>query len=148
MEKALAPQNGFSDDIEEKNRIRRLLTAFFKDRDCFTMIRPLVDEMKLQNLDKMDYDELRPEFVSQAMALRKRIITSVKAKSLQNKKLNGTLYYSMISSYVAAINDGAVPNIENAWNYMCEEQCRRAMEECYEIYIRSIQESIRELPKS
>lgn len=31
---------------------------------------------------------------------------------------------------------------------MCEEQCRRAMEECYEIYIRSIQESIRELPKS
>lgn len=67
--------------------------------------------MKLQNLDKMDYDELRPEFVSQAMALRKRIITSVKAKSLQNKKLNGTLYCSMISSYVAAINDGAVPNI-------------------------------------
>lgn len=148
LEKALAPQNGFSDDIEEKNRIRRLLTAFFKDRDCFTMIRPLVDEMKLQNLDKMDYDELRPEFVSQAMALRKRIITSVKAKSLQNKKLNGTLYCSMITSYVAAINDGAVPNIENAWNYMCEEQCRRAMEECYEIYIRSIQESIRELPKS
>jgi hypothetical protein len=119
LEKALAPQNGFSDDVEEKNRIRRLLTAFFKDRDCFTMIRPLVDEMKLQNLDKMDYDELRPEFVQQAMNFRKRIITSIKAKTLQNQKLNGTLYCSMINSYVNAINEGAVPNIENAWNYMC-----------------------------
>jgi hypothetical protein len=56
LERALAPQNGFSDDVEEKNRIRRLLTAFFKERDCITMIRPLVDETKLQNLDKMDLE--------------------------------------------------------------------------------------------
>lgn len=32
LERALAPQKGFSDDVEEKNRIRRLLTAFFKER--------------------------------------------------------------------------------------------------------------------
>lgn len=83
------------------------------------MIRPLVDEQKLQNLDKMDYDELRPEFVHQAMSFRKRILSSVKVKSLQNQKLNGDLYCSMVSAYVNAINEGAVPNIENAWNYMC-----------------------------
>ena len=60
LEKALAPQKGFSDDVEEKNRIRRLLTSFFKDRDCITLIRPLIDETKLQDLDKMKFDELRP----------------------------------------------------------------------------------------
>lgn len=43
-------QKGFSDDIEDKNRIRRLLTAFFKNRECITMIRPLVNETKLQQL--------------------------------------------------------------------------------------------------
>lgn len=32
LERALAPQKGFSDDIEEKNRIRRLLSTFFKER--------------------------------------------------------------------------------------------------------------------
>jgi hypothetical protein len=32
LEKALAPQKGFTDDVEEKNRIRRLLTTFFKER--------------------------------------------------------------------------------------------------------------------
>lgn len=92
------------------------------------MIRPLVDEQKLQLLDKLDYDELRPEFVDQAMKFRKRIITSIKVKTLQNQKLNGDMYCSMISSYVEAINDGAVPNIENAWNYMCEEQCRKSLD--------------------
>lgn len=30
------------------------------------------------------------------------------------------MYCNMLSSYVTAINEGAVPNIENAWNYMCQ----------------------------
>jgi len=32
LERALTPEKGFSDDVEEKNRIRRLLTSFFKER--------------------------------------------------------------------------------------------------------------------
>lgn len=30
------------------------------------------------------------------------------------------MYCNMMVSYVGAINEGAVPNIENAWNYMCQ----------------------------
>lgn len=56
MDRALSPQNGFTEDIEEKNRIRRLLTSFFKDRDCFTMVRPLVNEEQLQSLDKLEFN--------------------------------------------------------------------------------------------
>lgn len=67
LERALAPTKGFSEDIEEKNRIRRLLTSFFKDRDCFTLVRPLIDETKLQDLDQMSFDELRPEFGNQVI---------------------------------------------------------------------------------
>jgi hypothetical protein len=81
------------------------------------------------------------------MNFRKRITNSIKPKTLQNKKLNGNLYLSMMSSYVSAINEGAVPNIENAWNYMCEEQCRRSMEECYEIFILYIQENMKDFPR-
>lgn len=111
------------------------------------MIRPLVDEQKLQLLDKLDYDELRPEFVDQAMKFRKRIITSIKVKTLQNQKLNGDMYCSMISSYVEAINDGAVPNIENAWNYMCEEQCRKSLDECYEVFMKELKDGFRDFPR-
>lgn len=47
LEKALSNQKGFSDSVEQKNRIRRLLKSFFTDRDCVTMIRPLTNEDQL-----------------------------------------------------------------------------------------------------
>jgi len=50
------PQKGISDQIEQKNRIRRLLTTFFKERDCATLVRPLTNEENLQNLDKLEFD--------------------------------------------------------------------------------------------
>ena len=53
----------------------------------------------------------------------------------------------MIDSYVNAINDGAVPNIENAWNYMCEEQCRQTIGLCFKIFIDHIKENLKELPR-
>lgn len=63
LEKALEIQKGFSDSVEQKNRIRRLLKSFFKERDCCTMIRPLTREEDLQNLSNMELDELRGDFV-------------------------------------------------------------------------------------
>jgi hypothetical protein len=63
LEKALQPQKGFSDGVEQKNRIRRMMKSFFKERDCCAMIRPLTKEEDLQNLEKMQLEELRPEFV-------------------------------------------------------------------------------------
>lgn len=34
MEKALTQQRGISDGVEQKNRTRRLITSFFKSREC------------------------------------------------------------------------------------------------------------------
>lgn len=44
LESALKEAKGFSDSVESKNRIRRLLKTFFTERDCCTMVRPLSDE--------------------------------------------------------------------------------------------------------
>lgn len=65
LENSLAQQEGFSDDTEQKNRIRRLLTTFFPDRDCITMVRPLTNEANLQILNQMPLEKLRPEFYQQ-----------------------------------------------------------------------------------
>ena len=50
------------------------------------MIRPLVNENDLQILDQLNYDKLRPEFVEKALTFRKRITSSIKCKTLNNKK--------------------------------------------------------------
>jgi hypothetical protein len=44
LENSLHEQKGISDAIEAKNRIRRLITQFFHDRDCHTLVRPIEDE--------------------------------------------------------------------------------------------------------
>jgi hypothetical protein len=59
----------------------------------------------------MNFDDLRPEFVSQVINFRKRVTGRMKAKTLNGQKLNGELYLSMLQSYIGAINEGAVPNI-------------------------------------
>lgn len=82
----------------------------------------------------MSFDDLRPEFVNQVINFRKRVVGRMKPKVLNGQKLSGELYLSMLNSYVGAINEGAVPNIENAWNYMVQEQCTKVMTEALEIY--------------
>lgn len=50
LENALRQQKGSSDAIEKKNKIRKLIRNYFKEKDCFTMVRPTEDEGDLQNL--------------------------------------------------------------------------------------------------
>ena len=40
--------------------IRQTITNAFSERDCYTLVKPLIDEVKLQNLDDIPIDELRP----------------------------------------------------------------------------------------
>jgi hypothetical protein len=129
FEKALEIQKGFSDNVETKNRIRRLLKSFFKDRDCCTMIRPLTNEENLQNLAEMSLEELRADFVEQVLQLRRKVINKVKPKIINGKKLSGAMMCNLAESYVQAINNGAVPNIESAWNYICKSECGKAIDE-------------------
>lgn len=142
LERALSEQKGFSDEVEEKNRIRRLLSSFFKERECITMVRPVLNEKHLQNLDGMELDQLRPEFFQQVMSLRKRILTRCKPKTLNGVLLNGEMFVSLTKNYLTAINQGAVPNIENAWSYLCKNECQKAEQHSYEFYEKLLKENI------
>ena len=59
----------------------------------------------------MNFDDLRPEFVSQVLNFRKRVIGRMKPKTLHGQKVNGELYLSMLQSYIGAINERPIPNI-------------------------------------
>lgn len=59
LESALREQKGCSEAIEGKNRVRRMLTHFFHERDCCTLVRPTEQEKNLQTLIKLPESELR-----------------------------------------------------------------------------------------
>ena len=137
LENGLRSQKGFSESVEQKNRIRRLLTSFFKERDCVTMIRPLTKEDQLQNLADMDVNELRPEFVHQIETLRRKVINRIKPKTINGRRLNGEMLFNLAKSYADAINKGAVPSIESSWSYICKNECQKALQDAYEVFERN-----------
>lgn len=70
-------------------------------------------------------EELRPEFVSQTMALRKKVFNNLHEVRLSNSCLNGSEYLMMIQKYLIAINEGKVPNITDTWTFIKEEKTRQ-----------------------
>ena len=106
------------------------------------MVRPLLKEGDLQNLDKMELTKLRPEFYEQVMALRKKIMEKMKPKTLNGRNLSGDMYLGLMSSYVKAINEGTVPNIENAWTYLCREQAEKAVDETIVAYDKLVNDNL------
>jgi hypothetical protein len=44
LENSLALHKGISEEVERKNRLRRLIKQFFTERQCFPLVRPLMDE--------------------------------------------------------------------------------------------------------
>jgi hypothetical protein len=63
LENALSEKHGISETVESKNRVRRIINGFFKEKDCFVMIRPTENEKDLQILNTLPFEYMRPEFV-------------------------------------------------------------------------------------
>lgn len=103
---SLKDQKGTSDAAEKKNRIRRLVRSFFKERDCFTLVRPVEEESMLQSLNKVSQDQLRPEFNTQIEILRSKILKKVKPKTLDGKTISGSMLIELAESYTTAMNEG------------------------------------------
>lgn len=95
LEKVLDTSTVFYEQ-EQKNKIRKLIKTYFKDRDAYTMVRPLLKEKELQNLENMGPEKLRPEFLEQVLQLRKKILGRVRVKSFKGKPLTGEMFINLI----------------------------------------------------
>ena len=134
LERALTPMQGFSEGVEVKNRIRRMLLAFFPNRDCVTLKRPVEDESLLQTLDDAEWSAFRPEFVEQVHTLRRKIYTSAPAKKLHGKVLDGFMLSHLAGQYAESINTGAALNIGDAWSQVSESKNVKAAQDAGDAY--------------
>ena len=145
LEKVLEGNKSINDP---KNKIRKLIKAYFKDRDCFTMVRPLTNEDQLQSLETLEPEKLRPEFLEQILQLRKKVLSRVKVKTLKGKALNSEMYLNLIKNLIGSINSGSVPNIENTWMSMCKVESYKAFEEAEQIYENYLKENLGNVDES
>jgi hypothetical protein len=65
---------------------------FFKDRDCFILIRPVDDEKKLQNMATVKDSELRPKFLDLVNQLRFKVLGNIKKKMFKGRPCSPAMF--------------------------------------------------------
>lgn len=130
LENALENQDGFDHDTEFKNKIRELIKVFFQKRSCVTLVRPLTSEEGLNKLNECKLENLRPEFVEEALKLRNSMLLNAKIKMIENKPVNGEILGGILRAYIDTINSGVIPNIENTWTYVTQNQAMKLLDKC------------------
>ena len=147
LEQSLRPTDGFDRGTLERNKTRHLLTEFFPERTCVTLVRPLVDEEELQQASQRAPDTLRPEFVEGLELLKNIAYAPSSPSSLSSPssssppatgKMNGRMFGALASVYVNAINDGGVPNVTTAWEGVSQKECELAVDGALSAFSASI----------
>ena len=106
-----------------------MIKTYFNERDCFPMVRPVENENDLQNLMNLPESKIRPEFIKQSNMLKNKIYMKIKPKTFNGKILSGEMLINLLESVVNAINEGAIPVIENSWNYIANNECQKLIKE-------------------
>lgn len=140
LNKSLELTNGYDKQTLERNRTRSMLSAFFPERQCVTLVRPIGDEAALQQVDLVPYDDLREDFKKSMEVLQTTVFGALRPKSIDNKPLNGPMFAGLVSAYVSAINAGGVPTISSAWEGVSRQECIDAKEQAAKVYAAEIKE--------
>jgi len=129
LESCLQPQEGFSSDAQSRNRTRRLLTGYFRERHCATVVRPFESETQLQDADALPDTALRPLFVEQMSALRSLVLEElVRPKTVDGQFVTGRMLAGLAAAYVDAMNNDAVPSVGQAWDGVSRVECQDAFD--------------------
>ena len=82
LDDCLQPLPGYSKTDLKKNEIRDTIKKYFKERDCFTMVRPVTEEAKLAHIDDLPFDSLKSDFKMAVGDFLKAIRTKSKPKAI------------------------------------------------------------------
>ena len=91
------------------------------------MVRPLVNEDRLQSLEELEIESLRPEFIEQVMSLRRKVLQCMPVKRILGHAIDGKTWAGILVHYVEAMNSGQVPNIESSWHNLCQTRAQQGL---------------------
>ena len=126
---------GILEEINKKNDIRKTLKLFFKERDCFTLVRPVNDEKKLKIIDQLPIEEIRPEFLNQMNILVKKVFESVRPKSVNGGYMNGPMFLNLVKMYINSLNSDNLPDINTSWKIVVDTQLKMAFNTAVDYYM-------------
>ncbi|CEL93884.1 unnamed protein product [Vitrella brassicaformis CCMP3155] len=142
LEMALADKTFAAFKREDTRKVRECLVDFFRERDCMTLVQPLIEEDQLQNLHKIPFSQLRPEFRQQVTAIRQKVFTETHKKAVQGLPLNGKSFARLLKAYVEAINAGGIPPVVSTWNAIQHDECSKLCERLGQQFVQRLDEAV------
>ena len=129
---------GIIEEMNKKNDIRKIIKLFFRERDCYTLIRPVNDEKKLKIIDKLPQEELRPEFLNQMNLLVKNVFENIRPKSINGGYMNGEMFLNLTKMYIESLNSDELPNINTSWKIVIDSQLKSAYDAGLDYYMKQM----------
>lgn len=115
----------------QKNSIRMTLKKFFPKIDCFSMPRPLDENLPIDSVT--DLSQLKPEFLEVANSLiAKKLRTHPKVKSINNRPLTGYMFLGLALEYVECFNSKITPVVMQSFERVVSIESERFVETLYD----------------
>ena len=109
MEKVLSLSK--YDKESDKYNVRKAFRDFFPERGCLFFVRPVHEEDKLQRIETLDRDTLRPEFLEALEEFKVRISETLEPKTYGGVTLDGKGFLAMVEEIVESFNSHKTPQI-------------------------------------
>lgn len=120
-----------ADRSNAAREVRQSLLHFFPERSCVTLVTPIIDEAKLQKLEEVPYEQLRPEFRVQFEELRGHVIKLARnrPKAVGGTFLSCVSFVALLRRLVDALNSDMAISIKTAWQSVQHSACCSLIEE-------------------
>ncbi|XP_005359731.1 guanylate-binding protein 6-like [Microtus ochrogaster] len=144
LENALKLIPGDNPRIQASNLPRECIRHFFPKRKCFVFDRPTNDKELLRKIETISEDQLDPKFQEQTRAFVSYIFTEAKIKTLREGiKVTGNRLGTLVTTYVDAINSGAVPCLDDAVTTLAQRENSAAVQKAAEHYSEQMGQRLR-----
>ena len=137
----------------ETGHIRKMKRSF-KDFDCFPLPRPVDSEEMLQEVEKMDFSALRPNFQEDFFLLDRLIFGLAEtAPTFGNTQVTGSVLCEMVTRYIEAIRDrkgllASITELPSQAKLIAKMAADRALKDGQSAYIKAMDALIQRLPMS
>ena len=133
--------------MDNANAVKNQIRKCFKNRKCYTFVRPVDGEANLNRIEELDYNSLREEFKKAVEKSIKEILNNVKLMTIKHTgkegiaSVTGKGFVALAESYVCAFNNNEVPQLENAYISMCKRECDTAKQQAIALYVKILEDA-------
>jgi len=129
--------------------VKQCIKLYFPRRGCVTLPAPGTPA-QMHKLESIPFEQLNPKFKTKIGSVKSKIVHEVTPKKIGAQKgalvpVDGPGLVHLMKSYVDAINKGALPDVESAWQTLQKAHCAEAVNGAKKAFLAALNKARRRL---